>query len=305
MKNEWIVIEVTIGGEFVDLLGELLAEQGCSGTVVDEKKLDTFTVPDDDLTPDSFYTVKAYFDAGSDPQLLLAALKGSITTTPILRDLDIGVVLGDTVRNEDWANGWKQNFSPLSIGDKLIICPSWEVCSPQKGEKIIEIDPGMAFGTGTHGTTQLCLEIVSELLAGDTPPRSMLDVGTGSGILALGAAALGCRQIVAIDIDDVACRVAADNVEKNGFTEQIEVSSRSLDALPGRFELIVANIMAEENIRLKQLFMDHLKDGGSLVLSGILREKEQLVCDSFAELPLVLLDSRYQDEWVCLVFRGK
>ena len=302
MKNEWIVIEVTIRGEFVDLLGEALVEQGCSGTVVEEKQLDTFTVPDEDLEADSPYTIKAYFDAGSDPQQILSKLAAHFAATPILKDLDIGITVGDIVRTEDWANDWKQNFSPLSIGSNLIICPSWETYSPQEGEKVIEIDPGMAFGTGTHGTTQLCLEMVSELLAGDTPPHNMLDVGTGSGILALGAAALGCERIVAIDIDSVACRVAKENVQKNGYTEQIEVGSRSLETLPGQFDLIVANIMAEENIRLKQAFIDHLQGGGYLVLSGILREKEQLVCAGFSDLPLALLDSRYQDEWVCLLF---
>ncbi len=303
MKDEWIVIEVTIAGAFVDLLGEVLVEAGCLGTVVEERQLDTFSVPDEDLEADGLYTIKAYFDADSDSQHLISGLTERFAATPVLRDQTIGMKVGNAVRTEDWANDWKQNFSPLAIGDNLIICPSWEVCSPRNGERVIEIDPGMAFGTGTHATTQLCLELVGELLQGETPPRNMLDVGTGSGILALGAAALGCEQIVAIDIDAVACRVAAENIRKNGYAGQIEVSAVPIETLPGQFDLVVANIMAEENIRLKQSFTDHLKRGGFLVLSGILREKESLVCESFSDLPLHLLDSRCQDEWVCLLFR--
>ena len=168
---------------------------------------------------------------------------------------------------------------------------------------VIEIDPGMAFGTGTHGTTQLCLEMIAELLERPTPPQSLLDVGTGSGILALGAAALGMQKILANDIDADACTVARENVAKNGFSETIQVSEQPLEALAGEFELVVANILAEENVRLKKQLLAHLRPKGWLVLSGILREKETLVREGFADLPLESFPTRYQDDWVCLLYR--
>ena len=202
---------------------------------------------------------------------------------------------------EDWAEGWKQNFSVFHVGKRLVIRPSWEDYVPAAGEVVVEIDPGMAFGTGTHGTTQLCLEMIAELLDRPDPPMNMLDVGTGSGILALGAAALGCQRVVANDIDPDALSVARENIDKNNCAEQIEISEQPLEKLPGQFELIVANIMAEENIRLRHAFMEHLRPGGWLVLSGILKEKEQLVRDGFADLSLEFFPSRYQDEWVCLL----
>jgi len=303
MKNEWIVIEIKVRGQFIDFVAAILPEYGCSGTVVEERKLDTFVVPDNDLDPAADYNIKAYFDNVADSNLLIAKLQSALQKIPVLSNQDIAVTLGDAVRIEDWAEDWKQNFSVFHVGKNLVIRPSWEDYFPQKGEVVIEIDPGMAFGTGTHGTTQLCLEVIAEQLDHPNPPVNMLDVGTGSGILALGAAALGCRKIVATDIDPVACATARENVDKNGRADQIEITEQTLEQLPGQFDLIVANILAEENIRLKDAFMDHLCPGGWLILSGILTEKESLVCRGFADLPVKFFPSRYQDEWVCLILQ--
>ena len=300
MENEWIVIEIQTRGEFIDLIGAVLAEYGCSGTVVEERCLDTFVVPDDDLSLSATYVLKTYFATVPDPHQLVSQLTGALSEVPVLADQDIVIQLGGPVRMEDWAENWKQNFTAFHVGDKLVIHPSWEDYVPAGDEVVLEIDPGMAFGTGTHATTKLCLEMIAELLDRPDPPLTMLDVGTGSGILALGAAALGCPQIVANDIDPVACTVARENINNNNYTHRIELSDLSLEVLSGRFDLIVANILAEENIRLKSTFLEHLRPGGWLVLSGILKEKEGLVRDGFADLPLKFLPSRYQDEWVCL-----
>ncbi|MEA3363520.1 MAG: 50S ribosomal protein L11 methyltransferase [Thermodesulfobacteriota bacterium] len=303
MKNEWIVIEIKVKGQFIDFVAAILLEYGCSGTVVEERNLDTFVVPDNDLDPSADYNIKAYFDAVTESNLLIAKLQSALQEIPVLNDQDISITLGDAVRIEDWAEDWKQNFSAFHVGKKLVIRPSWEEYLPQEGEVVIEIDPGMAFGTGTHGTTQLCLEVIAERLNQPDPPVNMLDVGTGSGILALGAAALGCRDVVATDIDSAACAIARENVHKNSRGDQIDITEQSLEELPGQFDLIVANILAEENIRLKDAFMDHLCPGGWLILSGILKEKESLVCRGFADLPLKFFPSRYQDEWVCLILQ--
>jgi len=275
MKDEWIVIEVKVKGEFVDLVSAVLAEHGCSGTVVEERKLDTFFVPDDDLNPAADYVLKTYFDAVSDPQALVAELEVIFRNMPILKNQTFSLQSGSEVKMEDWSENWKQNFSTFHIGGRLVVRPSWEDYIPQADEVVIEIDPGMAFGTGTHGTTQLCLETIAELLNYSDPPVNMLDVGTGSGILALGAAALGCPEIIANDIDPIACHVARENIEKNHYTEQVKISEHPLEELPGQFELIVANILAEENIRLRHDLFEHLSPGGWLVLSGVLQEKRK------------------------------
>ena len=303
MKNEWTVIEIKVKGEFVDLVSAILSECGCSGTVVEERELDTFIVPDSDLDPGTDYALKAYFDVVTNSQRLISELESAFREMPLLNNQNIEIKVGDLLRIEDWAEGWKQNFSAFHVGNHLVIRPSWEDYAPAAGEVVVEIDPGMAFGTGTHGTTQLCLEMIAELLDRSDPPVNMLDVGTGSGILALGAAALGCQTVVANDIDSVACAVARENIDKNNYGHQVEISEQPLEKLPGQFDLIVANILAEENIRLRHAFMNHLHPGGWLVLSGILKEKEQLVIDGFVDLPFEFFPSRYQDEWVCLLLQ--
>ena len=300
MENEWIVIEIQVKGESIDLVSAVLAEYGCAGTVVEETSLDTFVVPDDGLDLSATYALKTYFDVVSDPRQLISELMDTFNEIPALKNQDIGIQLGGPVRMEDWAENWKQNFTAFHIGDKLVVHPSWEDYVPKGDEVVLEIDPGMAFGTGTHATTKLCLEMIAALLDRSDPPQTMLDVGTGSGILALGAAALGCQEIVANDIDPVACAVARENIYNNSYINRIMISEQPLEMLPGQFDLIVANILAEENIRLKSAFLDHLRPGGWLVLSGILTEKETLVRDGFAGLPLKFFPSCYQDEWVCL-----
>jgi len=302
MKNEWIVIEIDLPGSSVDMACALLTEFSCSGTLVEECRLDTFAAPDSGLEPNKIYRIKAYFADVKAPEDLRKNILDTLNAVPECSgQLSVGTPL--RVRNEDWAENWKQNFSLQRIGSRLVIRPSWEFYTPAENEIVIELDPGMAFGTGSHGTTLLCLEMIAELFEQPIPPASFLDVGTGSGILALGAAALGCPKILANDIDPDACRIARENAQQNGLAEAIEIIELPLDKLTGSFELVVANILAEENLRLKHELLRHLAPRGWLVLSGILREKEALVRDGFAELPLEIYPSRYQDDWTCLIYR--
>ncbi len=305
MKNEWIVIEVSLLGKYVDLAGAVLADSGAGGVVVEDRQLDTFRVPDEELALNQTYCIKAYFEAATDPAQLCLQIEESLRHLPALSEQGFSVSAPSTVEMEDWAENWKQNFSTMRIGSRLVIHPSWESYQSVADEVAIEIDPGMAFGTGTHGTTLLCLEMIAELFTKDARPMEMLDVGTGSGILALGAAALGCNRILANDIDPVACEVAKENVAKNNFCKQIEISPQPLEELPGEFDLVVANILAEENVRLKNELLQHLRPGGWLVLSGILQEKEALVRDGFSDLPLESFPTRVQDEWICLLYRRR
>jgi ribosomal protein L11 methyltransferase len=303
MKNEWIVIEVSLPGQYVDFAGAVLSDLGAGGTVVEDRQLDTFSVPDEELASDQTYRLKAYFEAVAEPAQLRRQIEADLKSLPALSELELSVSTPTLVKMEDWAENWKQNFSTMRIGSRLVIHPSWDGYQPVDDEVSIEIDPGMAFGTGTHGTTLLCLEMIAELLAAENSPADMLDVGTGSGILALGAAALGCEKILANDIDPVACEVAEANGAKNNYSAQVEISPQPLEQLSGEFDLVVANILAEENVRLKNELLRHLRPGGWLVLSGILQEKETLVRDGFADLPLESFPTRTQDEWICLLYR--
>lgn len=302
MKEKWTPITVTVPGKLVELACAVLNDQGSTGTLVEERRLDSFGVPDDPLEPQRPYRLQAYFPV--DPRADRAAeLGAAFAAMPAFRENPPEIVVQPAVAGEDWADNWKQHFSAQRFGRSLVIRPSWEAWSAAPGETVVEIDPGMAFGTGSHGTTRLCLEMIVELLEGAVPPLSILDVGTGSGILALAAAALECPRIVANDIDPQACRVAAENLAKNALEERVQIIEQPLEELPGAFDLVVANILAEENVRLRKSFVEHLNPAGELILSGILKDREDFVRRAFAELPVAAVDVRELDGWVCLRYR--
>jgi ribosomal protein L11 methyltransferase len=194
-----------------------------------------------------------------------------------------------------------------------VIKPTWEGYAPVPGDIVVELDPGLAFGTGTHATTRMCLDALEGIAFRDPPfdatghpePRTVLDVGTGSGILAIAAAKFGARQIVAIDIDPRAAEVTTDNLALNGIGEPVavHVSTTPLDAVPGTYDVVLANILAEELVRLAASLISRVAPGGFLVLSGILMEREEFVRNGFAPYPLTLAAVRHETEWSCLCYQ--
>jgi ribosomal protein L11 methyltransferase len=303
-NNEWILIEISVPAPAVDLVCDELSGLGCSGTLVEKRELDTFSVPDDEFDPATDLQLQAYFPSELDLPRLRIRIENCLEgLRPLFADRNFQLGEQQQVHQEDWAEGWKQHFATMRIGRRLIIRPSWEEYTPGTGEKVLELDPGMAFGTGSHGTTLLCLEAIVDLFDRDEAPQSLLDVGTGSGILAMAAAALGAKTILACDIDPLACEVATENCRKNGLGQAVQITTDSLEQLPGRYDVVVANILAEENLRLADQLIDHLAPAGYLFLSGILKEKEKMVCEGFSRQPLELLNVTQQDEWVCLIWR--
>jgi ribosomal protein L11 methyltransferase len=306
MDQTWLEIHIKVPADGVDLVAGELMELGCEGVTVEEKALDTFTPPDPDEPARGDLVIKAYFPSAGDPR----ALEGRITErltwlAALIPGLDPAPPEIRPVRNEDWAECWKQHFSAVRIGPRLVIKPTWEEFPCRSGDVVVNIDPGMAFGTGTHGTTRLCLEALSGLFEEGEPPKRVLDVGTGSGILAVAAAALGARRVLACDIDADACRISKENARLNGVADRVEVTGQPLESLGGDFDLVLANILAEENIRLAPELLRRLLPGGSLVLSGILLEKEAAVIDVFRQFAVSGPEIRHLDEWSCLVYRKK
>jgi ribosomal protein L11 methyltransferase len=205
--------------------------------------------------------------------------------------------------DHDWASDWQQHFPPFKVGDRLVIHPSWVDWPKTGNEVVLTLDPGQAFGTGTHATTGLCLEALAEHFASEQPPLKILDVGTGSGILAMAGAALGAREVLACDIDNDACRVAAENVQQNQLDPFVTITGQSLAQISGQYELVLANILAGENIRLASQLVERLAPQGRLVLSGILIEQEQQVINGFAPFNLKQLSISHRDEWTCIVYQ--
>ncbi|OGR08421.1 MAG: ribosomal protein L11 methyltransferase [Deltaproteobacteria bacterium RIFOXYD12_FULL_50_9] len=205
----------------------------------------------------------------------------------------------EPVIEEDWGITWKKYFKPTKITSRLVVKPSWEEYTPEPDDAVLEIDPGMAFGTGLHASTCLALEIIDQLYQGPLPqPQSVLDVGTGTGILAMACVLFGAGQVIAIDNDPDAVAAAQGNISRNNLDAIATASAKDLAAINETFDLVIANITHDTIIELAPLLKRSLNIAGNLILSGILQgEQEKNICLELAAIGLSVNDSRYQEEW--------
>jgi ribosomal protein L11 methyltransferase len=208
-----------------------------------------------------------------------------------------------TLEEEDWLEGWKLHFKPLRVGKHLIVAPTWEEVHPGPGDRVIRVDPGRAFGTGHHETTRLCLEWIEEWAEHQqaSPPKSLLDVGTGSGILAITAALLGFHPITAVDNDREAIEVAKENICLNGVADSITLRLGSVADLNGRFDVVMANIQASPLVQMAGLLARCMNDSARLVLSGILLDQKEQVQAAYEAKGLRLHSRNIAGEWCLLV----
>jgi len=297
MDKTWLEVKISVPPGGVDLVAYLLSELGSQGVVTGQRQLDTFIPPDPDEPVLGDQLLQAYFPPGITAEEIHSGLAEGLTRLlPLIPNWQPSAVSIQPVQEEDWAEGWKQHFTGFQVGP-LQIRPSWETGAPATSELVMELDPGMAFGTGTHATTRLCLEALQRELAVRTSTASVLDVGTGSGILAIAAAKLGAARVTACDIDPEACRIARENAAINKVESRIEITTTPLEEIPGRFEIVIANILAEENIRLADALLAHLADDGLLILSGILEEKQQAVARAFSGREVSGPEVTRHEEW--------
>lgn len=207
------------------------------------------------------------------------------------------------LNDENWADRWKEHFKPLRIGRSFLICPTWEKVRPDPADRVILMDPGRAFGTGHHETTRLCLEWLEDWAEHEGNPKqcSLLDVGTGSGILSIAAALLGCKSVLGIDNDPEAIEVARENLLLNRLTSRIRLLEGTVSDVSDHFEVVLANIQALPLIKMAPDLVGRLADEGRLVLSGILTEQKDKVRAAYEQHKLNLTESRVCGEWCLLV----
>jgi ribosomal protein L11 methyltransferase len=290
----------------VDTLADYLVEISGNGVGIDNLVLDTFSL--DTLEEAAIKTVSAYFQADNALEERIREIEAYLAENgPSFAGFVYREPSVTMITEEDWSNSWKEHFKPLRIGKHLVVTPTWEEFSPAEGDIVLELDPGMAFGTGTHPTTMLCLSVLERLLSGEGGAASksgeVLDVGTGSGILSIASAKLGARRVTAVDIDPEAVRVASDNCALNGVSSTVTVSDTPLARICGVYDIVLANILAEDLVRLASHLVERLKPDAFLVLSGILVEKEGLVTEGFANRNITLTEVARENEWSCLVYR--
>ena len=296
MKFQHITVKTT--HDYADLVASAMFDAGAEGVeILDSEDLRELLRSD---------TVWDYVDENllvADPVVRVSAVTaiGNAGFSASLADeLDalaergayIGEVESRVIDDEDWANEWKKYFKPI-VTDSVTVVPTWIAYSPREGEKLLRLDPGMAFGTGEHATTRMCLELMRA--AG----RSVIDVGCGSGILGIAAAITGAKSVYMCDIDPQAVKAARNNAELNGVVCEIEQAD--LLATSRRAELILANLTADLLIRMAPSVREHLEEGGKPVVSGIIAERLDEVKDAFSRLGYKIEKEAAEGDWRALV----
>ena len=281
MTKRWHAVKTSLPQTECELAMHLLHEMGCNGAV-EEPEAD-----------EDWVCLTAYFDSthqGRDS--LQRRIKSTFAPFPFLADARLEIA---TSAMDDWSHGWKQWFRPFTIVPEITVTPSWENYSPSKKESVITLDPGMAFGTGLHPTTKLCAKAIWK--AARKGAASLLDVGTGSGLLALVGRKVGIKRIVAVETDTDARRVAQENLATNG-ADDIRIAN-SLTQVTGEFDVVVANIQLNTLIHLSGELIGHTSRGGRLILSGITPDQE---ADIRLAFPLHLAGIRHEGDWSILTF---
>jgi len=209
----------------------------------------------------------------------------------------------EVIDDQDWATSWKRFFTPVEIVPGLIIKPSWETFQAEEGQKIIELDPGQAFGTGLHESTRMALSLLGKTLHRQAAQRA-LDVGTGTGILAMAATLFGVESVLAIDNDPDAVLIAGENIENNRLDSRIEHSTLPLDKVAGPFPLIMANIVHDVLVAMAPRFGELSPPGGRIILAGLLTgEQEENCLRVYQELGFSLMEAEHDGEWAALLLR--
>ncbi len=298
--ESWIECIVSVSPEDADAVSFFLMDLGSSGIVEENEKKRGVVSPvslisyfkDDDNFSETLKTLKQYLQNISDTKPYPLPCPARITIK--------------NIPDEDWNKKWKSFFQPIRITDKIIIKPTWRKYREKPGETVIEIDPGMAFGTGAHPSTSMCIKAIEALLKLNKPgpARSLLDVGTGSGILAITASKLGIEKVTGIDTDHQAVLCARKNAEINRVADKISFSSKPLKKLDGKYHIVVANILPHVLINMREELLNHLEEDGCLILSGILEKKASEVEEAFFDGCRLIMKFN-DDEWSCLVFNSK
>lgn len=246
--------------------------------------------------------VKGYFNLDENIEEIEIHINEKIRE---LKEMNIDVGQGKVaiteVHEEDWANNWKKYYKPTKIGKNVVIKPIWENYDEKPGEIIVEMDPGMAFGTGTHETTHMCIEALEEYVEADT---TVFDIGTGSGILAITAAKLGAQKVIGVDLDPVAVDSAKGNVEFNNLNNIEILQGNLMDVVEGKADIVVANIIADVIIFLSEDVKKFIKENGYFISSGIIRERKEDVVNKLNEVGFKVQEVNTLGEWVCIVARA-
>lgn len=238
----------------------------------------------------------------TDEESVMENVRRELEELRVFCDIGEGSISVDETEDIDWINNWKQYFHPIPVGEKLLIRPTWEEAYDPQGRTVLHLEPGLAFGTGTHETTRLCLELLEKYLK---PGMSLLDVGCGSGILSVAGLLLGAEKAVGVDIDALAVKTAGENAQTNGVEEKFQgICGNLTDQVAGKYELVVANIVADIIILLTKDITRYLNPDSIYLMSGIIDTRVQEVRDAL-EPRFTILEERQEKGWFALAAKQK
>jgi len=300
--TQYIELQVEINTLWAEYVSNILIEKfGCQGIVTEETQY-----KDEKIIKSSENIVKGYIWLNEkepadieDIKRILQENRQELIDSGISEEtLGSWNVICKNVEDEEWAHSWKRFWHPMKIGNKIVICPSWEEYEIKENEIKIELDPGSAFGTGTHPTTRLCIVALEKYLKEND---TVADIGTGSGILAVSAAKLGAKFVTGVDNDPSVIEVAMDNATKNKCIDKCSFYDGSANDIKDKYDVVVANILAEIIISIMNDLVAIAKSGGKIIFSGIISQKADMVEHAALNSGLKIVEILFEDEWVAII----
>ena len=315
----WIEVKISTTTDAIDSVSGILLSIGISGFVIeDANDFNEFLTSteyrwdyiDEELMQrqNSPTSITVYLPENEQGKQWLFEIKDRLETAKISSpEIDFGTLEIElkNIREEDWANNWKQHFKPFCVGNKLLIKPTWETVEDIEDRTVLDIDPGSSFGTGQHHTTKLCLERLEEIVKGG---EKVLDLGAGSGILSIGALLLGAQSAVGIDIDENSVRIAKENAAQNGIDSRFNAMCGNIiddislrEKIGSNYDVVVANIVADVIILMSPLFKEFMHQNSTLIVSGIINRQKDEVKDALLKNGFKILTALESNDWSCIV----
>lgn len=313
MDGTWIEVRVITKSEALEPISGIFYSLDCKGVAIEDPE-DILGREQGPLTWDfadinvlehkgKVAVVKAYFAEEDNIEDVLEYVNERLTELKEM-GLDLGEakVEHEKMHEEDWANTWKQYYKPSKVGEKIVVKPIWEEYEAKDGELVVDLDPGMAFGTGTHETTRMCIQALERYVKEES---TVFDVGCGSGILAIAAAKLGAKLAVGVDLDPVAVESSIENVGYNNLNNIEILHGNLVEVIDGKADIVVANILAEIICILTDDVKRVLKDGGIFITSGIIHDRVDMVCEKLEATGFEVIEKNRDGEWNCIVAKLK
>jgi ribosomal protein L11 methyltransferase len=296
---QWVEVSMRTDGEAAETIAQELQKWCHQGVAIEQADIEEGKWDDGDTPPVNALIVRGYFSNDSDAEEKRYQIERALSIYNMM--LPMPKPEWKVVADEDWADAWKKHYHPVRLGQRILVRPLWVEVEAQENDIMIALDPGMAFGTGTHPTTQLCLEALERQVSSSI---DVLDLGCGSGILSIAAAKLGAGKVIAVDIDQLAVDATIENAEVNGVAEKIHAYQGSLETVitsARRFDLVVVNILAKIIIEMcDQHLGDTVRPGGKAIFSGIIAEQTEAVEAALRKTGLEPTGRYQQTDWMVI-----